>query len=60
MTPDVLKKLADPLDMSADPPWPWFAGRPCPACGADPGRPHNDPWCPVIRKPDKPPRSYAG
>jgi acetone carboxylase gamma subunit len=55
-----LEEKFPPLDTSNDPIWPFFAGSRCPACGAKPGEPHNDPWCPVIRKPEKPIQSYAG
>jgi hypothetical protein len=53
--------FAEPLDLLNDPLWPASASARCPACGAAPGRPHQDPWCPVIRTPDeKAGRSYSG
>ncbi len=40
------------LNILNDPFWPRSAAGNCPACGAPPGRPHLDPFCQVIRKPD--------
>lgn len=59
MSDEKFERLAQ-LDRSNDPDWPWFASSRCPACGAAPGQPHDDPWCPVIRKPEKSTRSYSG
>jgi hypothetical protein len=55
-----IKQIFQPIDRSNEPTWPWFARSNCPACGAEPGKLHEDAWCPVIRKPDGEAVSYSG